>query len=859
MTLEDYTNLKFIRRGGQGEIYKADSANGPVCLKKMILEDNSSIDRFKREAALAIDHPNVIKVLDSWKQEDATGRKDHYIVMEWVDGETAAQALEGKRRFTSDELETILDEGIAGLDAAHEQGIIHRDMKPSNLMLNDKVKILDFGIMKYDGMETSTNSVALGPVWYWSPEQHDPSTRDKLTPATDRYSLGLVVYDLARGEMRNRFDHVPDVDGISRLSPSLKAKLNLLLDPVPERRYEETSTDQEGKETKSSKIFGPGKIISLGFLGVVVGAYLSVNNIDPANIGQNALGGFLYTFGGGVAGMAAALVSDFVPYKSLLSSPKKWLQSRRENKALSVEEANYIDYTDVDEIEVDDEGNVIVPEPDNSITQSIEKPIIKRLTLNKNSWVNNKEEYITSEIKNIRIIKNNDPKKYQILRSKAKPRQTPLGELADNIDENGEISGAALILASRRLNNERPVTLDDVVETEIVPYEPSLLRKVPEFVTDISLKFITGVSGVGLCSGFITSLCGTIISAANILAGDESFSKTLYITLMAYGLTTGSAGLLYATNKYFESRNRQGKVQEFWKTLDQTVLNPAEGRFKGIKQAYQKWSIDRETKKVIEGLQPLVQKIGAKVETSQDFFDYTNSIEGALKVGYEGRKIPNHVLLAVQKKYLKHKGEDIVKTFFLDDTKYDNPMEQLAIIDQVADVGGCDKTLAIKQYSNTIDWFTKNFTGEKLNFGQMRQYQDTFKFGYMNFRFLAEYIQQTSLANSEWVPMEDVIDRTPSSALFVNDDPEGLYLHKASQTVGLMRNDRTRIDVNLDVLDEIHETTQIDYGIVMKILYNSSFALGHDKFKNVGAVLAKHKNLKPSYIAQNLHKDPTEW
>jgi serine/threonine protein kinase len=893
MTLEDYTNLKFIKRGGQGELYKADSADGPVCLKKMILEDNSSVDRFNREAALNIDHPNVVKVLDSWEQEDATGRQDHYIVMEWVEGQTAAEAMKAKKRFTSKELETILDEGLSGLDAAHDQGIIHRDMKPSNIMLNDKVKILDFGIMKYDGMETSTDSIALGPVWYWSPEQHNPETRDKLTPATDRYSLGLVVYDLARGEMRKRFDHAPDVDGISRLSPSLKSKLNMLLNPSPEGRYEECEiiqTESLSLTQNDAVIYTLTSAAVWGALGYILSPEAGALVIGFASAGAGAF-----------VGSVTSVLQDHY-----LKKKQNALPSQRNEEA-------YIEHTDVDEIEFDEQDNVIVPSGEisgaanngNLETALVAKPngdLVSEhytgeseavpLTLSE-GVMNGTPLYQSSTQKP-------DTVQYQLNVSDDYKTTGEVGNVFDLFDKHGHKGRTATLhiqegeyvitvdedtqghhswnespgdtlraiasdvadsgldleydgkLVSRAVSLENEESLESTVLAE---YEPSKLREATQVISQMGSQLTQiGSYFTGLFAGIHAAVSG-IYALINLSSEQAIVAGTLAVVT---GTLFGAAKL---SGNYL---NADLSKSELWEAADKPI-----SELPGIvRSIYLTRKDDRETKNVLKLLKPVINDLQrARMKTPQDFFNYVSVINHSLEDKFPGNK-PSHVTHAIQQEYLQKPARDVIVNYFWYNrtsmgTAMGTAMDYLVLIDEVVDIAGYDRVLDDSRYTSPIKWITNNVIHESLCHEQEAQYRKRFSQGDMTYTQIARYMQQTSPINSTWLPMEVEEDVLGLETQTTEKVYGWEYLVIAARQVGLLRPNGTRIDIDLERLDEVrHEGAYIYARSVANVLSRSSYGIRHDiddSLEGEIAVAIEHKKLKPSYIAQNLHKNPRQW
>jgi serine/threonine protein kinase len=195
----------------------------PVAIK--LLADNLARDadlraRFVREARLAarLSHPNVVKVFDAG--EDG-GRP--YIVMECVNGPTLAEVLARRGRLPPDEAVDLAIQACAGLDHAHEAGLVHRDVKPHNLLLRDDglLKVADFGIARaVQATRLTEAGTILGTGAYLSPEQ---AAGEDVTAAADLYSLGAVVYELLTGVRRTRTSRSPRSPAAmprSRSSPS---------------------------------------------------------------------------------------------------------------------------------------------------------------------------------------------------------------------------------------------------------------------------------------------------------------------------------------------------------------------------------------------------------------------------------------------------------------------------------------------------------------------------------------------------------------------------------------------------------------------------------------------------------------
>ena len=170
-------------------------------LAEHLAQDASFVSRFKREALAAarLVHPNIVQVFDTGADE-ASGR--HFIVMEFVDGPSCADILKELGRLDPDDAVSILTQACRGLDYAHRNGVVHRDVKPGNLLRSrdgGQVKLADFGIAKaaeHSDM-TKVGSV-LGTAAYLSPEQ---ARGEPAGPPADLYALGVVSYQLLAGRL----------------------------------------------------------------------------------------------------------------------------------------------------------------------------------------------------------------------------------------------------------------------------------------------------------------------------------------------------------------------------------------------------------------------------------------------------------------------------------------------------------------------------------------------------------------------------------------------------------------------------------------------------------------------------------
>ncbi len=207
--LGKYKIIKLLGSGGMGAVYEAvhTGIGKPVALKTLTgaqVDDERAQQRFLREAAAAsrLNHPHVVDVTDFGTDSGAS-----YLVMELLRGEDLAALLEKEKRLPLDRVADIMLAVCAGVFAAHEVGVIHRDLKPQNIFLartplGEVVpKVLDFGISKIvDDQIAASNltgtGTVIGTTHYLSPEQ---VTARPLDPRSDQYTLGVILYECASG------------------------------------------------------------------------------------------------------------------------------------------------------------------------------------------------------------------------------------------------------------------------------------------------------------------------------------------------------------------------------------------------------------------------------------------------------------------------------------------------------------------------------------------------------------------------------------------------------------------------------------------------------------------------------------
>ncbi len=193
-----------IGSGGMAVVYLGEDCELGRRVAIKVLADNLAVDegfraRFLREAQTAarLSHPNIVHVYDLGR--DSTGRP--FIVMEYVDGPTLAETIDREGPLALERVLEVARDCAAGLAYAHGAGVIHRDLKPHNLLVggDGRVKIADFGIARsLDAAEITVVGSVLGTAGYLAPEQ---ARGEAVTTAADMYSLGVTLHQLATGTM----------------------------------------------------------------------------------------------------------------------------------------------------------------------------------------------------------------------------------------------------------------------------------------------------------------------------------------------------------------------------------------------------------------------------------------------------------------------------------------------------------------------------------------------------------------------------------------------------------------------------------------------------------------------------------
>src|SRR4051812_27746583 len=241
-----------LGRGAMGVVYKATDPNigRTVALKTMRLDvhgvdEEEMLRRFKHEAKLAgvMNHPNIVTIYDAGEDQGV-----FYIAMEYMEGVTLHSVLHEQRATSTERMLEISRQILPGLDYAHRRGVIHRDVKPANIMISgEDIKIMDFGIAKSAGGMTSAGQV-LGTPAYMSPEQVRGKTLDGRS---DLFSYGVCLYEMITGEKPFTGQNVttiiykimneapvPPRDLDVTIHPGISAVITKALEKNPDQRHQ---------------------------------------------------------------------------------------------------------------------------------------------------------------------------------------------------------------------------------------------------------------------------------------------------------------------------------------------------------------------------------------------------------------------------------------------------------------------------------------------------------------------------------------------------------------------------------------------------------------------------------------------
>lgn len=253
-----------LGRGGFGVVFKARhlDIDRVVALKVLLAtyarKDPSAVERFRREATIAasLDYPNTVRVFDYGETEEGI----FYIIMEYVQGKDLSHLLAREGRLGVRRSVHIIRQVLHAMMEAHSRGIVHRDIKPDNIMLlplgydPEFVKVMDFGIAKmvHGGESLTQAGITLGTPRYMPVEQLKGA---ELTPATDLYATGLVLYEMLVGESPFTGETAVDVAVNVMESPSLRVPASAGLAPALVALLEKASAKHAEERFQSAREF----------------------------------------------------------------------------------------------------------------------------------------------------------------------------------------------------------------------------------------------------------------------------------------------------------------------------------------------------------------------------------------------------------------------------------------------------------------------------------------------------------------------------------------------------------------------------------------------------------------------------
>ncbi len=307
-TLDHYRIESLVARSGMASIFRAtDTLNGRTVAIKIphpeMEADPQLFDRFKREQEIGekLDHPGVMRVF-----KDAN-RSRIYMAMEWVEGQLLRNLMSGRGKMPADRAARITAKVCEALDYIHSHGVVHRDMKPENIMVDadDNIKLIDFGIAANEGSRRLTFaklSNVMGTPDYISPEQVKGKRGDARS---DIYSVGVMLYEMLTGKVpftgNNAFlimndrllnSPVPPREIDPSISPAMQEIIYRALERDPRNRYgaaREFAWDLEHQDQvgvaagrpelenwKSRKSDWPKKVLTYALLALVPIAVFSL-------------------------------------------------------------------------------------------------------------------------------------------------------------------------------------------------------------------------------------------------------------------------------------------------------------------------------------------------------------------------------------------------------------------------------------------------------------------------------------------------------------------------------------------------------------------------------------------------------
>jgi serine/threonine protein kinase len=299
--IAEYELLERLGAGGMGTVYHArDTITGEEVAVKILhshLVEPDYVSRLEREARIAaeLDHPNIVRV-----NEFGVYGGQQYLVMELVEGESLLQRLRREGKLLPEEARRIAADVARALKAASAHGVVHRDIKPGNILIDrtGTVKVTDFGVAKVWGASTITPAAGfLGTVSYAAPEVWEGRADER----SDLYSLGIMAYHMVTGHLpfegdtpystlRKHQVERPDLREIRASDRRLSTIVSILLRKKPEQRFQSAAEllDALGGRIRHRVVAPSGRLLAAGLAGVLVPMVLAFGILLSRSGGEHS-------------------------------------------------------------------------------------------------------------------------------------------------------------------------------------------------------------------------------------------------------------------------------------------------------------------------------------------------------------------------------------------------------------------------------------------------------------------------------------------------------------------------------------------------------------------------------------------